>query len=317
MTTTLNPTLIKDQVSVAGLLARLGYQPARPGGRELVYRSMLRDDDDKPSFSVNDNLGVWYDHGTGKGGNVIDFGVAYWPQLEFREVLAKIWEVAQQAVPECIKPVVTGRRRRAMKLPHYQVENIKELGATRLIGQYLQNRGVLSVAPGRLSEVYYYVDDEKGQRKYFFAAGHQNELGGWEVRNKYFKGCLGQKSLTMIAGDERKLILFEGYFDYLSWLFEHYGENPSVIVLNGLAMLESAIRLAMQYPVIDLYFDFNKPGRQATRSFIKALPYATDRSVIYQGYHDYNDKRKVEARAEREAQQPKDLFKNVKVPFER
>ena len=72
--TTINPTIIKEQVTLAGLLARLGYQPVRPGGHELVYHSMLRKDDRTPSFSVNDALGVWYDHGTGKGGNVIDFG---------------------------------------------------------------------------------------------------------------------------------------------------------------------------------------------------------------------------------------------------
>lgn len=315
--TTINPTLIKEQVTVAGLLARLGHQPAKGGGRELLYRSMLRDGDKTPSFSVNDSLGVWYDHGTGKGGNVIDFGLAYWPGLTFSEVLQKLWDVAQQAVPAPLSFQPASRRRRAQKLPHYQIENIKELGNTRLIGQYLQNRGVLSVAAGRLSEVYYYVDDEKGQRKYFFAAGHQNELGGWEVRNKYFKGCLGKKALTIITGDERRVVLFEGYFDYLSWLYEHPEEKPTVIVLNSLSLLEAAMRMAMNYPAIDCFFDLDKPGRIAARTLLKALPYASDRSATFQGHHDYNDKRKAEARAERLAANPpkKSPFDGIKIPF--
>jgi hypothetical protein len=314
--TTINPNLLKEQVTLAGLLAKLGYQPAKPGGRELVYRSMLRKDDRTPSFSVNDALGVWYDHGTGKGGNVIDFGLAYWPDLTFKDVLQKIWEVAQQAVPDIpfsFQPA--GRRRKALKLPHYQVEEVKQTIDNPLIKNYLENRGVLHLAKSRLQEVYYCVEDEKHQRKHFFAAGHQNELGGWEVRNKYFKGCLGKKALTMIEGDTRRVVLFEGYFDYLSWLHEHPNDEASIIVLNSLSLLEAATKVAIRYSQIDCYFDHDKPGRQATRALLKALPYASDRSAIYQEHHDYNDKRKSDARSERQEKKPKDLFKNIEVPF--
>lgn len=304
---------------MAGLLARLGYQPAKPGGRELLYRSMLRDGDRTPSFSVNDALGVWYDHGTGKGGNVIDFGLAYWPDLTFKDVVQKIWEVAQQPVPTvAVSLQPAGRRRRAQKLPHYQVEEVKSLCNNPQIRHYLENRGVLHLAKGRLQEVYYVVEDEKHQRKHFFAAGHQNELGGWEVRNKYFKGCLGKKALTIIIEcDARRVVLFEGYFDYLGWLHEHPEDKPSIIVLNSLSLLEAAMKVAMRYPQIDCFFDHDKPGRQATRTLLKALPYASDRSAIYKGHHDYNDKRKSDARDERGEQKPRDIFKGIKVPFER
>jgi hypothetical protein len=316
--TTINPTIIKEQVTLAGLLARLGYQPAKPGGRELVYRSMLRDGDRSPSFSVTDALGVGYDHGTGKGGNVIDFGLAYWPDLTFKDVMQKIWEVAQQAVPAiAVSFQPAGRRRRAQKLPHYQVEEVKPSCNNPQIKHYLANRGVLHLAKGRLQEVYYCVEDEKHQRKHFFAAGHQNELGGWEVRNKYFKGCLGKKALTIIAGDPRQVVLFEGYFDYLGWLHEHPEDKPTVIILNSLSLLEAATKVAMRFPQVDCFFDHDKPGRQATRTFLQALPYASDRSAIYKGFHDYNDKRKSDARDERNYIKPKDIFKDVKVPFER
>jgi hypothetical protein len=314
--TTINPTLIKEQVTVAGLLARLGFQPAKPAGPELVYHSMLREGDRTPSFSVNDTLGVWYDHGTGKGGNVIDFGLAYWPGLSFREVLTKIWETAQLAVPFSFQPAVStsGRRRKALKLPHYQVENVKPL-ASMAICQYLDNRGLLDIAPQFLKEVHYYVEDETHKFKHFFAAGHQNELGGWEVRNKHFKGCLGRKALTLIAGIDRRLAIFEGYFDYLSWRHEQPNDHTSVLVLNSLSLLEQGLRIAMAYPHIDCFFDHDKAGRAATRRLLQALPYASDRSAYYKGYNDYNDKRKAEASAARAKHQPKDLFKNIKVPF--
>ncbi|WP_026260234.1 hypothetical protein [Segetibacter koreensis] len=31
----------------------------------------------RPSFKVNSKLNYWYDHGIGKGGNVIDFAILY------------------------------------------------------------------------------------------------------------------------------------------------------------------------------------------------------------------------------------------------
>jgi hypothetical protein len=59
---------IKEQVSLVDLLARLGFEPVRRSGKELMYLSMLRESDTKPSFAVNELLNVWFDHGSGKAG---------------------------------------------------------------------------------------------------------------------------------------------------------------------------------------------------------------------------------------------------------
>src|ERR1022692_1531044 len=94
LSTAINASDVKAQVSLSDLLARLGFQPLRKSGKELLYLSMLRDSDTKPSFAVNEQLGVWYDHGIGKGGNIIDFGLAFWKNLSFQEVLEKIVQVS-------------------------------------------------------------------------------------------------------------------------------------------------------------------------------------------------------------------------------
>jgi hypothetical protein len=282
---------IRDQVSLAGLLTRLGYTPVRRSGKEQQYLSMLRDSDTKPSFSVDDDLGVWYDHGAGKGGNIIDFGLAYWPQLSFKEVLEKIVAVAdtpiivQKADDEKLR-----KRRHALKVPHYHIEDVKELGNNAAITEYLKQRGVWETAGGRLKEIYYYVEDEKKLRKHFFAAGWQNEVEGWEVRNKYFKGCLGHKGLTLIPGKTNHLVVFEGYVNYLSWLTDHPEANPTVLVLNSLALLQAGIKKGVDYHAIDLFFDRDKSGEQASQEFMNAIPHAVDRSALYLGYNDYNDR---------------------------
>ena len=42
------------------------------GGRHLWYSSPIRDGDTTPSFKVDTQKQLWYDHGLDKGGNIID-----------------------------------------------------------------------------------------------------------------------------------------------------------------------------------------------------------------------------------------------------
>lgn len=57
--------------------------------------------------------------------------------------------------------------------------------------------------------------------KWNFAIGFPNASGGYEVRNKYFKGCIAPKDITHIrqAGEPKETCyVFEGFMDYLSFL---------------------------------------------------------------------------------------------------
>ncbi len=51
-----------------------GHRPehARQGGRELWYRSPIRAGDDTPSFKVDTQKNIWFDHGVATGGTIID-----------------------------------------------------------------------------------------------------------------------------------------------------------------------------------------------------------------------------------------------------
>jgi hypothetical protein len=273
------------------LLARLGYKPVKPSGKELIYVSMLRDSDITPSFSVDDRLSVWYDHGLGKGGNIIDFAQAYWQHLSFQEVLEKIVAVCNTEITaNGFANDARSRKRSPVKIPHYEVEDVRDIGNNTSITEYLKSRGIWQAAQGRIHEVYYYVEDQKKQRKNFFAAGWQNEFGSWEVRNLYFKGCLGRKAITFIEGDENKLSVFEGYLNYLSWLTENPFSWDAILVLNTTSLLEAATRKAREFNDVSLYFDRDQSGYQASIDFIQAVPNAVDCSTQYLNFNDYNDK---------------------------
>src|SRR3954463_15840099 len=64
------------QMDIVEYLEKLGYQPEKIRNNDYWYLSPLRDEK-TASFKVNRKLNAWYDHGIGRGGNIIDFGLLY------------------------------------------------------------------------------------------------------------------------------------------------------------------------------------------------------------------------------------------------
>lgn len=320
----LNANEIREKVSLVDLLAHLGYAPAYKSGKELFYLSMLREEK-TASLCVNEQLGMWYDHGgpnrSGiKGGNVIDLGLAYWFPLSFPEVLEKIKDTCSIEIsktPAQKELNQKARPRIAIKLPNYKIAEVKPLGSNPAIIGYLQYRGVWETAAEHLKEIYYNVEDKTKNRKPFFAAGWKNENDGWEVRNKYFKGCLGKKGMSFIQGEENRLAVFEGYLDFLSWKHEQTLNKPTALILNSLSFISAAIDRSSKFEVVDVFFDHDQSGRQATQRLLSAIPHAKDRSDLYAGYKDYNEKHMAEQAELLRVKSTIDVFKNLKVSFSR
>ena len=99
---------------------------------------MLRDSDSTPSFSVNEKLGTWYDHGEGKGGNILAFGLQYWKGLSFQEVLESIVSVSNSSLHNTIGKEF--KRVNKIKEPNYQILEVKELGSNPALVNYLESR---------------------------------------------------------------------------------------------------------------------------------------------------------------------------------
>ncbi|KRT17764.1 hypothetical protein ASU31_00250 [Pedobacter ginsenosidimutans] len=291
----LNVKEIKNKVSILDLLKKMGFSPVKESGGEHFFLSMLREEY-TPSLCVNDELGVWYDHGGAgvsgiRSGSVIDFGMAYWYPSSYPEVLAKIVEYSQlDTVAFEDRNQGSIPKKRIDREPRYGIDSIEILGANTAIVGYLNNRGILGAAPGNVYEIYYHVLDEKKGRRNYFASGWPNENGGWEVRNKYFKGCLGHKGMSFVVGSADRLCVFEGYFDFLSWQLENQNDPASVLVLNSLSFLQNAKARTAGYAMVDLFFDHDKAGFAATREFLSDIKISRDCSLAYSGFKDYNEK---------------------------
>ena len=89
-------------------------------------------------------------------------------------------------------------------------------------------------------------------------------------------------------------------------------------MLNALTMLQYGIERAKAFSAIDLFFDRDKAGLAATKDFLRALPYASDRSAAYEGFNDYNDKVKAGLDNMNASEvRGSDFFASVRVPFKR
>ena len=61
------------QISIVEYLATLGCHPHLIRGNNYWYHSPFRVEG-RPSFKVNYRMNVWYDHGVGEGGTILDLG---------------------------------------------------------------------------------------------------------------------------------------------------------------------------------------------------------------------------------------------------
>lgn len=152
------------------------------------------------------------------------------------------------------------KRRHAKKLPHYQIDAIKSLGQTPEIENYLRSCSVWDQAQYRLEEIHYYIQDESGRKKYFFAAGWLNELGHWQVSAPNFSGCLCQTALTILPGTNNEAWLFDTMFSYLRHP-ELINTKATIIILNSARLLEAGLAKAKTYNKSHTFFNNPLPER--------------------------------------------------------
>ena len=79
------------QIKLADYLQSLGYTPIKQQGRNLWYKSPLRNETDA-SFKVNTELNQWYDFGIGKGGNIIALAAELYHSENVAYLFARIAE---------------------------------------------------------------------------------------------------------------------------------------------------------------------------------------------------------------------------------
>lgn len=138
--------------------------------------------------------------------------------------------------------------------------------------------------------------------KSYFAIAFGNVSGGYEVRNPYFKGCFGNKDITLIPHTfnecQSGCLVFEGFMDFLSFLTLTKKQDKifaierkcDYIILNSVYNLKRCLRVLDRYASIHCFLDNDIAGQKTVETIRGLYEYqVTDASFRYADYKDLND----------------------------
>lgn len=210
------------------------------------------------SIAVDDRSNVWYDHAAGYGGDIFR-AVQVFENKSFVESLERL----SGAFP--VKKII--QKRPSEERQKIAVEKVSEISHDALIN-YIHGRGLeLEDIRPFAKEVHW---RNKGKR--YFAIGFPNESGGWVLRSSIFKGnILGGGISIQILGTPRNIKIFEGWFDFLSYLKLSGAIDFKAIILNSTANLSLRLMLDIlkEKKKAELYLDNDPTGEAYTSEFIK------------------------------------------------
>lgn len=265
-------------ISLVDFLHRLGYNPTGRDSKGLWYYSPYRNER-KPSFHVRPSKGVWYDFGTGEGGDIFTLAGVLSGKTDFIEQARYIAEKMDMPVAEPYRPVPF------VEEPTFENLEISRLESPALL-RYLAERGI----PKEIAQRYCVQVDYTLHGKRYYAIGFENDAHGFELRNAFFKGSYPPKNITRIAIGNPRCNVFEGFIDFLS--AERLGVNDGndSVVLNSVANVGKALQVLAGYPLILCYLDNDDAGRNALARLQREFgDKVADKSALYSNHNDLND----------------------------
>lgn len=283
------------QIDMVDFLKKIGYTPQKIKNKDHWFLSPLREEK-TPSFKVNRQLNVWYDHGTGEGGNLIDFGIRYF-KCSVAELLQKISQPQSPGFsfhPHSYQPAGE-KKKTSHEAGKIRIISNREISNHEL-QEYLNTRQIpLPIASQFCEEVSFELYGKK-----HLAIGFKNDSGGYELRNSYFKGSSTPKEPRLIPqNDAKDLAVFEGFFSFLSFQTMQQSELKNLIdlpiiqadslVLNSVSFFEKSRERMEQYANIHLFLDHDRMGMKCTQQALRWSSKYKDQSSYYQRFKDLND----------------------------
>ena len=266
------------KISLVEFLNQLGYQPTGRDSKGLWFYAPYRSER-KPSFHVNPNRQVWFDFGTGAGGDIFSLAGEMSGETDFLRQADYIAEKMRLPVAKPYKPTPF------VEEPTFENVKVSRLESPVLL-RYLADRGILKDIAQR-----YCVQVDYGLHgKRYYAVGFENNAHGYELRNPFFKGSYPPKHITHIVNGNSRCNVFEGFIDFLSAERLGYNDGLDTIVLNSVANIQKAIAPLGDYTVIQCYLDNDTAGRAALARLQREFgDRVMDKSALYLDHKDLND----------------------------
>ena len=265
-------------ISLVDFLHHLGYEPTGRDSKGLWFYAPYRNER-KPSFHVNPRKNVWFDFGSGAGGDIFTLAGELCDTTDFIRQAEYIAEKMRMPVSQPYKPEPF------IEQPTFEDVKISKLVSPALL-RYLANRGI----PADIAQRYCVQVDYKLHGKNYYAIGFENSAHGFELRNSLFKGIYPPKHITHIANSNARCNVFEGFIDFLSAERLGLNDGNDSVVLNSVANVGKAIPTLAEYPLILCYLDNDTAGRAAVARLRREFgDRVSDKSARYPDHKDLND----------------------------
>ena len=216
---------------------------------------------------------------TGKGGDIFDLAGAFIGSEDF---LLRAAFIAKSGT--CPLSIIERPQRNEEKEPIFEDIWVRPLQDARLLG-YLKERGINAhVAIPNCEEVRYRVHGKR-----YYAIGFRNDAGGLELRNRFFKGSIPPKDISLKCNSSDVCSVFEGFMDYLSAMQLGIIDSDW-LVLNSVSNVEKAVKALQGYERIECFLDNDDAGRRTfQRLHARFGEKVIDRSSLYADHKDLND----------------------------
>jgi len=269
-------TLDAKRISIRQFLLASQITPVQENKHSGIYLSPMRPETE-PSFKVDYIQNLWFDHGTGEGGTIIDL-VMKLGDCTFHEAMNTL--NGQSATFSFQRNILS------TPLQSLIITETAPLTNYHLVN-YLRERGISpEIAKIHCQEVNYTIGD-----KSYYAIGFCNDAGGYELRNKYFKGSSSPKTITTVGNGNAICLVFEGFMDYLSYLTLKNAPSlqPDTVVLNSIVNLDKATGFLGRHETIHCFLDNDEAGKRTFQSITELGKTTIDQSPFYASHKDLNE----------------------------
>ena len=271
----MNVSQIKEKFTC---LDYLGDRVVRKTSYGYIAKCPWREDR-HPSLTVTLNGKGWQDHATGEHGNLINLVMKCLGTRDLGRVCGEFNDIQPKSFSfDQSKEEESG----------FHLFSLVPLQSRGLYA-YLHERGVsIDIARQFLQEAHYSFREGDG---YLYALAYPNDKGGYELRSSRFKGGTRPKGITThINNKTSSVVVFEGFFDMLSFATLCGGVKHNYIVLNSIVNKEDALDvLRALRNQIYLCLDNDRGGDEATAFLLNALPEAKDIRQRFVPWKDVND----------------------------
>jgi len=265
---------------IEGILQHFGKRTDHKGE---MYFSPFRDEAN-PSFHIRRGENVWMDFGSGEGGNVLTL-VSQLQHIPIEQCWDFVAGLNQNVIILDSTSVPSPSNH-----PHQARIIIDKVGdnfSYRNLVKYAESRCIpRHILEHYCHQVTYHIESRPDTRwtAIGFPAGE-----GWVLRHSmdgpFAKRCTGSSCSLIGAGGEvvasptcDRVEVFEGFFDFLSWLVIKNRTKPfsDICVLNSVNNLSKGLPFISSHRDISCWLDNDEAGRKALSILRESCPGARD-----------------------------------------